>query len=68
MLCKIYSEFKIIQRDAWVAQQVEHLPLAQAMIPDSWDQVPRQAPCMEPASPFACDFASFSLSLSLMNK
>ena len=67
MLCKIYSEFKIIQRDAWVAQRVEHLPLAQAMIPDSWDQVPRQAPCMEPASPpSACVSASFSV--FLMNK
>ena len=29
---------------------VEHQPLAQVMIPRSWDQVPHQAPCREPAS------------------
>ena len=33
---------------------VEHLPLAQGMILESRDQVPRQAPCMEPASPAVC--------------
>ena len=33
---------------------VEHLPLAQVMIPGFWDQVPDRAPCMEPASPSAC--------------
>ena len=45
---------------------VEHLSLAQSMIPGSWDQVPHQAPCKEPASPSAC--VSASLSVSLMNK
>ena len=40
---------------------VEHLPSAQGVIPGSWDRVPRQAPCMEPASPSACVSASLSL-------
>ena len=38
---------------------VEHLPSAQGVIPGSWDRVPHQAPCMEPASPLPlslCDF------------
>ena len=33
---------------------VERLPLAQGVILEFWDRVPRQAPCMEPASPSAC--------------
>ena len=45
---------------------VEHLPLAQGMIPGSWDQVPHRASCMEPASPSA--YVSASLCVSLMNK
>ena len=32
---------------------VERLPLAQVIIPGSWDQVPHQAPCRQPASPSA---------------
>ena len=44
---------------------VECLPLAQVVIPGSWDQVPHQAPCIEPASPSA--YAP-SPTLSLMNK
>ena len=44
---------------------VERLPLAQGMILVQ-DRVPRQAPCMEPASPSV--YVSASLSLSLMNK
>ena len=47
---------------------VWRLPLAQGVILESWDQVPQQAPCMEPASPSACVSASLSLSVSLMNK
>ena len=43
---------------------VERLPLAQVMIPGSWDQVPLQAPQREPASPSAY----VSASVSLMNK
>ena len=40
---------------------VEHLPLAQVMIPGSWDQVPYHVPHRESASPSA--YASASLSL-----
>ena len=42
------------------------LPLAQGMIPGSWDRVPHRAPYREPASPSAC--VSASLCVSLMNK
>ena len=45
---------------------VEYLPLAQGVIPGSWDQVLHRAPCEEPASPSA--YVSAPLSLSLMNK
>ena len=45
---------------------VEQLPLAQGVIPGSWDQVLHQAPHREPVSPSAC--VSASLSMSLMNK
>ena len=45
------------------------LPLAQGVILESQDRVPRQAPCMEPAFPSACVSASLSLSLRVsMNK
>ena len=37
---------------------VEHLPLAQAVIPGSWDQVLHRAPYREPFSPSACVSAS----------
>ena len=47
---------------------VAHLPSAQGVVLGSQDQVPRRAPCTEPASPSACVSASLSLSLSLMNK
>ena len=42
---------------------VECPPLAQGVIPESWDRVPYRAPCMEPASP-----VSASLRVSLMKK
>ena len=42
---------------------VEHLPSAQGVIPEFWDQVPHRAPCGEPASPSAWVSASFSVSL-----
>ena len=45
---------------------VGHLPLAQGVIPGSWDRVPHRGPCREPASPSAC--VSASVSVSLMNK
>ena len=34
-------------------------------LPESWDPVPYQSPCMEPASPVS---TSLSASMSLMNK
>ena len=42
------------------------LPSAQGVILETQDQVLRQAPCMEPASPSACVSASLSLCVSLM--
>ena len=45
---------------------VEHLPLAQVLIPRSWDGVPHQAPHWKPASPSA--YVSVSLSLCLLKK
>ena len=45
--------------------EVERLPSAQGVILETQDQVPHQAPCMEPASPSACVSASLSVSLSL---
>ena len=45
---------------------VERLPAVQGVILETWDRVPRRAPCMEPASPSAC--ISASLSVPLMNK
>ena len=45
---------------------VECLPLALVVIPGSWDRVPYQAPCREPASPSA--YVSASLCVFLMNK
>ena len=45
---------------------VEHLPLTQGMILDSWGRVPHQASCMEPAFPSA--YVSASLCVFLMNK
>ena len=37
-------------------------PSAQGLILETWDRVPRQVPCMEPASSSACVSASLSLS------
>ena len=39
----------------------EDLPLAQVVILRSWDQDPHQAPCGEPASPFAYVSASLCI-------
>ena len=41
---------------------VVHLPLAQIMIPGSWDQVLHQAPYREPASPSVYVSASLCVS------
>ena len=47
---------------------VEHLPLAQGVIPGSWNQVPNWVPCREPASPSACVSASLCVSHEQINK
>ena len=44
---------------------VEHLPLPQGVILETWDQVPYQAPCMELASPVS---ASLCVSHEYVNK
>ena len=41
---------------------VEHLPLAQVVIPESWDRILHQALRGEPASPSACVSASICVS------
>ena len=41
---------------------VERLPSAQGVTPGTWDQVPHQTPCMEPASPSVCISASLCVS------
>ena len=43
---------------------VNCLPSAQGVILETLDRVPRQALCMEPASPSACVSASLSLCVS----
>ena len=45
---------------------VEHLPLAQGVIPEFWDRIPHQAPLEELA--FLSAYVSVSLSVSLINK
>ena len=45
---------------------IERLPLAQVVIPGSWDQVPHRSPLQGAASPSA--YVSASVSVSLMNK
>ena len=54
-------------RGTWVAQWLSiYLPLAQVVIPGSWDPVLHQAPYGKPASPSA--YVSVSLCLSWVNK
>ena len=47
---------------------VWRLPLAQGLILESRDRVPRRAPCMEPASPSPSACVSAPLSLAIINK
>ena len=61
LVSRIYKE--LIGQPGWLSDLVP--PSAQGLILETWDQVPRRAPCMEPASPSACVSASLSLSLSL---
>ena len=60
------QEVPCLGQPGWLSGLV--LPSAQGVILETWDHVPRQAPCMGSASPSACVSASLSLSLSLMNE
>ena len=57
---------------AWVAQSFGHLPLAQVMIPESWNQAPRWAPCsvgsLPLPFPLLLPLLVLSHSLSQINK
>ena len=61
-----YKSKQILGQPGWLSGLV--LPSAQALILETWDQVPRLAPCTEPASPSACVSASLSLCFSRINK
>ena len=51
----LYASFRKMSMEGHLSGSVdEHLPLAQVVILGSWDLVPHQAPCREPASPSAC--------------
>ena len=72
-LSKIHMKKQILPKDKESDKQgrlggsvVEHLPLAQGMIPGSRDGVLHQVPHWEPASSSA--YVSISFSVSLMNK
>ena len=51
-----------LEQPGWLSSLV--LPSAQGVILGTRDRVPRQAPCVEPASPAACVSASLSVSVS----
>ena len=56
-------EKKKLGQPWWLSGLV--LPSAQGVILEARDRVPRQAPCMEPASPSACVSASLSFCVCL---
>ena len=67
------SIFKRNPWDTWVAPLVEHVSLAQVMIPGSWDPAPSQAPCSEGSLLFLLPLPllrglHLSLTLSQINK
>ena len=68
ILCNCFKYLKMQKpgQPGWLSSLVP--PLAQSVILETWDRVPRRTPCVEPASPSACVCLSRSLSLSLMNK
>ena len=65
-IVKAYLNFHLKNAGHLGGSEVECLPSAQVVNPGSWDQIPYQVPCREPASPSAC--VSVSFFLSLMNK
>ena len=58
------KELKSIAKGGLGGSAVERLPSAQGVILESQNQVPHQAPYMEPVSPSACVSASLSVCLS----
>ena len=59
-----------LTRGAWVAQLVKHLPLAQVMIPGSWNRAPESVSLLsgESASPHSAPPPAPALSVSQINK
>ena len=60
-----YFSFKTFLVGAWVAQLVEHLPLAQVMIPGSWDPCSARSLLLLLSLPFTLTHVCV---LSLSNK
>ena len=58
-----YLHFKDEESGHLGGSVVEPLPLAQVVIPGSWDRFPHLAPCREPASPSPRVSASLCVSL-----
>ena len=59
---------KYVDKGCLGGSAIEHLLLAQGLIPDSGEGVPHWAPCVEPTSPSACVSASVCVCLSRKNK
>ena len=60
------NENVLIGHPGWLSGLA--LPSSQSVILETRDQVPRQAPCMEPVSPSAYVSASRSLCVTIINK
>ena len=57
-----YIKHKNFEQPRWLSSLAP--PSAQGLILETWDRVPRQAPCMKPASPSACVSASVCVCVS----
>ena len=57
-----------LNRDAWMAQLVKHLPSAQVTIPGSWVQAPHWTPCSGGRLLLRLPLPLLVLSFSLSNK
>ena len=63
---KFHYKFYSLRAAGWPSGLVP--PSAQGVILKTWDRVPRQAPCIEPASPSAYVSASVCMCFSWINK
>ena len=63
-ICCGAHRFAFVGQPGWFSGLTP--PSAQGLILKTWDLVPRQAPCMEPASLSTC--VSATVCVSLMNK